>query len=535
MKRLLGVCLVAGLVAGGLAGCSNSPTTLVFSDVNPQSPRLGEAAVVRFEAIDSNRNPLPGVNVTFALQGNPDGVTISPTQTTTDATGFASTAVTSTNRVSAVVVTATTGSGTTAVTILSPAISFAGGNSNSVQFTFQCGELDGAASGGIHGIRSYSPSRSMVAGVKINCHAHVGDRNGDGVVGQQVSFLTEAGTIDASSTTITDTVGNADVLYKTTYPLPVETTPTQFTWNPLNDTTHTGQYLVPLWMDPWLWSANPFSAATPDFNEPRRPDPIRLQPSGQPMQLNPRDNLVTLIAITTGDEAYSDDNDNGQHDDNEPFTDLTEPFVDSNDNGTWDEGERYVDVNGDMQWNGKNGQYDANTTIWASERILWTGVPDGIEDIRTDNGNIPVLPLPRTGLSSCGTDGVTGASNVDLNVPHFGSALFAFVFSDPWFNSMARDDGGDNCVLGGTSQAVNSDPSNSGGFGIRYEYPPVDHISIVITDTHDPNELSQNGMPIPPYNPAVLYKLPVTCTMTASLVSGDKLTFTPTTVVGCVE
>jgi hypothetical protein len=56
----------------------------------------------------------------------------------------------------------------------------------------------------------------------------------------------------------------------------------------------------------------------------------------------------------------------------ENFIDLGEPFVDSNDNGQWDPGEAYDDVNNDGRWNGPNGSWDADTTIWAQARILYT-------------------------------------------------------------------------------------------------------------------------------------------------------------------
>lgn len=89
---------------------------------------------------------------------------------------------------------------------------------------------------------------------------------------------------------------------------------------------------------------------------------------------NPRDGVVTLLAIARGSEAWTDLNDNGVRDDNEPFTDLAEPFLDVDDNGTYEEGvDEFFDANGNGQWDDANGQYDADTFIAAPAKVVWTG------------------------------------------------------------------------------------------------------------------------------------------------------------------
>ena len=111
--------------------------------------------------------------------------------------GIASTQVVAKGgRVSSVVVVAT-GSGDK--TGRQPGDHLRGPSSTSRQFTFQCGEIAGAGSGGMHAIGAYDETRHLIAGVKLDCIAHVADRNGDGVAGAQVSFLTEAGTIGPSA------------------------------------------------------------------------------------------------------------------------------------------------------------------------------------------------------------------------------------------------------------------------------------------------------------------------------------------------
>ncbi|MCA9670023.1 MAG: hypothetical protein KC503_30720 [Myxococcales bacterium] len=88
---------------------------------------------------------------------------------------------------------------------------------------------------------------------------------------------------------------------------------------------------------------------------------------------NPRDGLVTIIAVVDGEEAFSDTNGNGKYDVGEPFEDAAEPFVDANDNDQWDVGEPFIDANGDGKWDPANGQWDARTKIMAVYKILWTG------------------------------------------------------------------------------------------------------------------------------------------------------------------
>ncbi|MBN1210051.1 MAG: Ig-like domain-containing protein, partial [Myxococcaceae bacterium] len=229
----------------------------------------------------------------FSLQSVVPGVTLSPEESTTDVgDGIASTQLVATGRVASVVVIATAGD----KTALSPAVSFAGAGASATQLTFQCGEFSGDGSGGLHAIGAWDETRYLIAGVKVRCSAHVGDRNGDGISGAQVSFLTEAGTIGPTSTSVTDVVGNAEILYKTSYPLPEETDPGTFTWSPRNDATYTGDYLAPLWMHPFFWTANPIRdyspGAPPNINpyEPR-PEPWRDDPIRPNRRNNPRDNL----------------------------------------------------------------------------------------------------------------------------------------------------------------------------------------------------------------------------------------------------
>lgn len=93
-------------------------------------------------------------------------------------------------------------------------------------------------------------------------------------------------------------------------------------------------------------------------------------------QRNPRDGLVTLIAIVDGEESFTDLDGNGKHDRAEPFVDSAEPFVDADDDDKWDRGEKYLDVNGNGRWDAANGHWDAKTKIMAIYKIVWSGKLD---------------------------------------------------------------------------------------------------------------------------------------------------------------
>ncbi|MBJ6765731.1 hypothetical protein JGU66_33675 [Myxococcaceae bacterium JPH2] len=489
------------------------PATLEFVDQSPLQPKLGEITTLRFRAVDTRGQPQAGTKVTFSLQPQVPGMELSPSEGTTN-TGDGSVSVQLVargGRVASVVVVATAED----KTALSPVVSFAGTASSSRQFTFQCGSFSGAGSGAHHAIGAWDETRNLIAGVKVRCIAHVADRNGDGIVGAQVSFLTEAGTIAPSGVSATNVVGNAEVLYKSSLPLPVDVEPGVFTWNPTKDATHTGEYLAPLWMHPFLWSENPLAdyGVVPQPQNPR-PEPRREDPIRPGKVNNPRDNLVSLIAITSGEEQFYDDNNNGQYDQGEAFEDTTEPFVDSNDNGTWDPSERFVDTDGNGRWDGKNGKYDSNTTIWVQERILWTGWPHALD--RSD----PVNPVVRQITPPPPATAVV--------VGHFATVGASFLLSDPWFNQLARNGGDDGCA-GGAIGPVKVDPLEK---GIAFTYPPFQVESYTIADVHDPAAEPPPG-PFP--DPGLDFTVNAVCKYTAAQLEGHKVFINAPAISGKVK
>ncbi|MDP2272251.1 MAG: hypothetical protein Q8N23_20875 [Archangium sp.] len=525
---LMSVCLLPA--CGGSAG----PASMEYVEVLPAQPKIGDVATVRFKLLDERSIPLAGATVEFKLESANSGVTLSPpTAVSIRGSGYAETQVIASSRVNSVIVSATSGG----KKVFSPPITFAGSVPSGRQLTFQCGPIAGDGSGGRHAIGAFDGTRHLIAGSQLDCTAHVGDRNGDGVADALVSFMTEAGTIGATGLSKADLVGDATVVYKTSLPLPEDVIPDVFKWTTaVDDVSNTGEYLAPLWMHPYEWvedprtlafSANPF---TYTLREPRRPDPIRLKMDGSGRyENNPRDNLVSMIAITSGEEGFDDTNNNGQYDEGEDYDDLTEPFVDSNDNGTWDSNERFIDVNGNRDWNGKNGKWDANTLIWKQERILWTGVP-ATEDTRPVVpgviGHRPVFaPITQMGAINlvCGGSPCTAAGP---------EQYVAAYLADPWFNSLAQNGDSDKCEIDTEDRSPVVAKVESGS-GFAFTYPPGRYLLFTVRDARDPNASPLEQ--IPRRIPAIPFRATIGCTYTSAPKASYILKIAVGSITGTIE
>ncbi len=540
---LAGVMSVSVLPAcGGPAG----PATMEFVEILPPQPKIGDVVTVRFKLLDERGVPLAGAPVDFKLGSTnsaSSGVNLSPASAVSiKGSGYAETQLIASARVNSVIVTATSGN----KSVASPPITFAGSVPNGRQFTFQCGPIAGDGSGGRHAIGAFDSSRHLIAGSALDCTAHTGDRNGDGVVDALVSFETEAGAISATGISKTDLVGNATVLYKTSLPLPKDVDPGNFAWvTPFDDTLNTGEYLAPLWMHPFEWVEDPRTLALAGsrvftLKEPRRPDPIRLKMDGSGRYLNnPRDNLVSMIAVTSGEEGFTDANNNGKYDESsssgeaEVFDDLTEPFVDANDNGTWDSDERFIDVNGDGKWNGKNGKWDANTLIWKQERLLWTGFPateDTLDVVPGVVGHRPVFsrasPNPLVPIVLLCPVGSTFCAAAGPAV-----SVYAYL-ADPWFNSLAQNGDSDKCAIDVEEKSPVAARSEQGA-GFAFTYPAGRYMSFLIKDARDPNipPIDQ----VPRRSPPIDFNTNINCTFTSAPKANYILKLSVGSIIGKIE
>ncbi len=95
---------------------------------------------------------------------------------------------------------------------------------------------------------------------------------------------------------------------------------------------------------------------------------------------NPRDGVVTIVAIADGEEAFFDSNGNGQYDTDEPFVDQGEPFVDQDDDGVYTPGEWFLDVDGSGDYTSPNGAWDAFAKIWTQTVVVYTGPAVTLDD-----------------------------------------------------------------------------------------------------------------------------------------------------------
>jgi hypothetical protein len=91
---------------------------------------------------------------------------------------------------------------------------------------------------------------------------------------------------------------------------------------------------------------------------------------------NPRDGLVSVIALVQGEEGFVDADLDGQYDEGEHWIDLGEPFLDVDDDGRWDPGEWYLDLDENLAYSPPNGRWDADTVLWTQARVLYTGYPE---------------------------------------------------------------------------------------------------------------------------------------------------------------
>ncbi|HHL40585.1 MAG TPA: hypothetical protein ENJ37_08765 [Deltaproteobacteria bacterium] len=221
--------------------------------------------------------------------------------------------------------------------------------------------------------------------------AFVADRFGNYNVlqGTSVSFYTEAGAIDRSSTT--DASGSTSVKLRSQLPYPADVA---------IDSTETAM----------------INSVNSTFG-------LSIPTDGS---VHPRDGWVTVLATVQGEEAFLDENGNGLFDRSysttacpqdmtcecdggttdgystyvtggstcttgkrsEGFTDLSEPFIDKDDDGSRDDGqtsgnpfEEYIDANGNGQFDGPSGVWDGpgcksncqtSKMIWQSQTVAFT-------------------------------------------------------------------------------------------------------------------------------------------------------------------
>jgi hypothetical protein len=338
--------------ARGSVGIFGPPSSVVELAEIPnvlgiQGSGIQETGLMTFLVSDAYGTPVPAAQIDFT-QSQPQLITLNATSGSTDATGHVSIAYSSGPEVGITSITATA-HGTTASGI--HAVAVRGARPSASGFYFRCE----------HGAL---PVYDLITGYSTTlCHVRLSDRFGNRVgIPTPVNFATEAGAISASVVTT-----GFDPTNPTS---PAEGTAT------ITFSTDVGNGSSPA-------DVVPLEADTNVNQYPQRRAQAEPRHTVGGQVLNPRDQLVTIIAWTQGEEAFVDANHNGKYDQGELFVDEGDPYLDENDDNQYDQ----VVANGQYEprfcgatsagvcpaYIPPNGKWDAQTTIWAPTWIVFAG------------------------------------------------------------------------------------------------------------------------------------------------------------------
>ena len=328
-----------------------SPSAISMTTMSPtflglQGSGILQSGTMTFSVTDAAGSPVPGVSVDFS-PGVPALVTLSAPSAVTDSTGSVVASYSSGNTVGVSTLTATI-RGTSFSTTQSIAVR--GAKPSASGLYFRCSKVN---------LGAYDTTLGVDT---TTCTVRLSDRFGNRVgVPTAISFATEAGSISATAVTQgfsfsrpTDpNEGTATVTF---------TTDMGNGFRPVDVTPLAGDGAqVPFARSPEP-SCGPGTAPFPGCESPPN--------TGGPT-LNPRDQLVTIIAMVRGEEAFTDNNLNGVWDSSESFVDQGDPFVDANDNGVWDSSELRFCGSSDCALGTVSSTYHSGNGTWDSDRIIW--------------------------------------------------------------------------------------------------------------------------------------------------------------------
>lgn len=281
-----------------------------------QGSGQAQSSTVTIKVLDQLTNPVPDTtSVTFSIVGPGGGETFFPAVTNT-ANGLASLVIKSGTKAGPVTLTVTATLGTTSISNTITPVSIGGGIPDQGHLSL------GARPRNIAGGAPFIDHLDVTSTLECKMADIFGSYNI--LQGTSASFYTEAGAVAAANAT-----------------------------------------------------AGPDGVATVTL---RTQDPIPDLLTAGPR--HPENGRVTIMCETGGEEHFEDNNSNGVFDSGE-FTaaldDITEPFLDRNEDGIRNLAEYFDDINQSGTWNLGNGSWDANTKIWATELIVFSGAPVNIE------------------------------------------------------------------------------------------------------------------------------------------------------------
>jgi hypothetical protein len=298
---------------------------------------------ILFEVLDSNGNPLEGVEVIFDIVVTPGGgASILPDSASTNSEGIAMVRLYSGTVAGPVTVSATID---LPMTVQTTGVSIGGGVPSDKPFSVSASVLN------LPGI--------VFNGMETEVTAWLADRFGSYNIlqGTTVSFGTEVGlTTDSANITLADD-GVAGVMVRT-------------------QAGSGGAHAEDVQPVGWETDLQTILAGTYGYTG---------------TTAHPRDGLCSVTVYTRGEEHFDDLNANGMYDplylppEFDPSYDTDEdPFYDYNDNGTYDGSaspdptEIYIDAEGNGVWNGGDTVWSADTYIFRNFKILVTGKPTNV-------------------------------------------------------------------------------------------------------------------------------------------------------------
>jgi hypothetical protein len=349
------------IVVAGVMQFSPAPTDGFVRVMGVTSSGWREQNVLRFKLLDSVGQPYLGeAEVQFSVSPL-GGAKVVPDKLKIDSNGEVVTQLYSGVQAGTLAVTATTVVNGKTLTIQSDTIAVVGAKANGRNFALRCDTL--AVPAFLSNDCSYTHSDFTAS-----CTAVLGDRFNN-TLGRdtRVTWLSEAGLFGPPSST----------------PLAAPDADPAGQGN-LGRTINTLRTLnTPL----------PLDVAPSDSILPGESGRATSLTGACPRTGNPRDGLVTLLASTQGEEGFVDTNNNGKWDSGEKFYDLGEPYVDANDDGAWNAGELYIDVDGNGTYTAANGVWDANTTIWTTSYVAYTGIASPTFDFPSNPSNRTTPPF----------------------------------------------------------------------------------------------------------------------------------------------
>lgn len=308
-----------------------------------RSSNLDISTPIVFLVTDLNGNPVPKVTLNFDVRGV-GGVALSAYSAETNGTGLATTTLLSGDEVGIATVRATLPNTSLAASTLGTPI--IGARPSDEGLTVSCDQINLAANA------TETPPRQDIGTI---CRAQLVDRFKNPVsLLTSVNWYSEAGSIQ--SPIVSKDTGTVESTFRTAGKWPPANVP------PLDNVVNSNGSL-----------GNEWRAGS----------------------RNPRDMLVTVIAVTAGEEEFHDGSGvsngvkDGQWNPGEWFVDVTEPYVDENDNQQYDLGEPFIDTqrlncatgtrepkNG--KWDGPNGCWDGDILIWRPTHVLYSGFATGL-------------------------------------------------------------------------------------------------------------------------------------------------------------